>query len=126
MLAEYCAVQDAYVYQIRVYSGSGYTAYSPAAAPNCVYAPKGSTVGVVVAVRSTGTVYPVLHYGYGNWWWPVNDILAKPIGTHNGYTLYEANITLPDSGVRYVFKIYHTGGIYWVNVGGGNGQICAS
>ena len=120
------AVQNAYIYQIRVYNNGGYTAYSPAAAPNCVYAPAGSTVGVVVAVQSTGTVYPVLHYGYGYWWWPVDDVLAQPIGSYNGYTLYEANVTLPSSGIQYVFEIFQSGGTYWVNVNGGNGQICAS
>jgi alpha-amylase/alpha-mannosidase (GH57 family) len=120
------SVQDAYVYQIRVYNNGGYASYSPAAAPGCVYAPAGSTVGVVVAVKSSGTVYPVLHYGYGSWWWPVDDVLAQPVGSYNGYTLYEANVTLPSSGIQYVFEIFQSGGTYWVNVGGANGEICAS
>jgi len=79
-----------------------------------------------VAVKSSGTVYPVLHYGYGSWWWPVDDVLAQPVGSYNGYTLYEANVTLPSSGIQYVFEIFQSGGTYWVNVGGANGEICAS
>lgn len=121
-------VQDAYVYSVNVYSGGRLVdSYQPAQAPSCVSAPSGSTVGVVAAVKSSGgAVYPTLYYGYGSWWWPINQVLAQPVGQSGGYTLYEANVTLPASPgyYEYVFEIYTVSGPYWVHVGGGNGAIC--